>query len=138
YASPLLLYALIAGFAYLALNNRLLKFVSASSPAVGALYVYPVLVVGVLVGNYARRRDRLLRRRLRWLAIALGGGAAAYLAIWVLPAAVTGRPLLPPEYHTLVFLPVPVAVGMAILRHRALNIEVVLGRSLAYGALTVL
>lgn len=138
YATPPILHALVTGFAYLAFEDPLLKFVSASSPAIAALYVYPALVVGVLVATYVKRRDRLLRRQLRWLVVSLGGGAAAYLAIWVLPAAMTGRSLFPPEYHTLVFLPVPVAVGMAILRHRALNIEVVLGRSLTYGGLTVL
>lgn len=138
YTAPPVLHGVIAGFAYLFFDDPLLKFVAVSSPALGALYVYPLLVVGVLVATYLRRRDRLLRRRLRWLAIALGGGAAIYLAAWVIPGLLTGQSPVPPEYHSLAFLPVPIAVGTAILRHRALNIDVVIGRSLAYGGLTVL
>ncbi|WP_020668124.1 sensor histidine kinase [Amycolatopsis nigrescens] len=132
------LYAVIAGYASLVVDEPLARLALLGSPAIGSLYVYPFLVSGVLIGKYVRYRDVMLRRRLRWLAGSLGGGAALYLAVWILPTALAGEPPIPLEYQTLAFLPVPFAVTVAILRHRALNIEVVLGRSLVYGTLTVL
>jgi two-component system, NarL family, sensor kinase len=98
--------------------------------------VFPLLVLGALVHKYVTRVDDQVRRPLRWLAASLGGGAAVYSAIWFVPVLVRGRPLLPDEYQTLAFVGVPLAVTATILRHRALNIEVVISRSLVYGALS--
>ncbi len=106
------------------------------SPAVPSLFAYPLVIIAVLAREYARSGDPTARRRLRWLAAALGVGATAYLAVWALPTMLGGGPLLPVRYHALAFLPVPVAVAAAILRHRALDIEVVLSRSLVYGGLS--
>lgn len=137
YAGSPLLYAMLGGFAFLAADDPVSRLSLAGSPALGALAVYPLLIVGVLVAKYVRHSDVMLRRRLRWLATSLGGGALIYLAVWTIPAAVSGTPLVPWEYQTLAFLAVPLAVAMAIVRHRALNIEVVISRSLVYGALSV-
>ncbi|MGX7829327.1 ATP-binding protein [Actinokineospora sp. 24-640] len=109
-------------------------FTAAASPALPALFAYPAVLLAVLAHTYATVPEA--RRRLRWLAVALGGGVLVYLAVWALPTALSGAPLLPERYHTLVFLPVPIAVAAAILRHRALDIEVAISRSLVYGALS--
>ncbi|MGW5050224.1 histidine kinase [Actinokineospora sp. NPDC004072] len=109
-------------------------FTATASPALPALFVYPVLVLGVLVHTYITAVES--RRRLRLLAIAMGAGVLAYLVVWALPTALAGAPLLPDRYHALVFLPVPLAVATAILRHRALDIEVAISRSLVYGVVS--
>ncbi|GGS37448.1 hypothetical protein GCM10010171_35420 [Actinokineospora fastidiosa] len=109
-------------------------FATTASPAMPALFVYPILVLGVLIHTYVT--DVESRRRLRLLAIAMGAGVLTYLAVWALPTALVGAPLLPERYHTLAFLPVPIAVATAILRHRALDIEVAISRSLVYGVVS--
>ncbi|WP_344431043.1 ATP-binding protein [Amycolatopsis minnesotensis] len=138
YTGTLLSYALLAAFAWLFAEDPFDRLSIMGSPAIPSLYLYPFIVLLILVTKYVRGEDPLLRRRLRWLAVSLSGAAALYLCVWVIPTAVSGTPPVPMEYHTLVFLPVPIAVAMAILRHRALNIDVVLSRSLVYATLTVL
>lgn len=137
YAGTLVLYPLVAGFAFLTVDDPLEKLAIVGSPVLAALVAYPVLIIGVLLAKYLRNSDPMLRRRLRWLAAALGGGAALYLGMWIIPIALTGGSPIPLQYHTLAFLPVPLAVAVAIQRHQALNIEVVVGRTLVYGSLTI-
>jgi signal transduction histidine kinase len=136
YLGPVLLYGVAAAVAVVLLGDPFQRFAVLGSPALPALFVYPLLVLGVLVHKYLTCADESTRRPLRWLAVTLGGGAAVYFAIWVVPVMVTGRPLLPDTYQTLAFAAVPIAVVAVILRHQALDIEVVVSRSLAYGALS--
>lgn len=137
YLGGLAIYGVTAGVAVIVLDNPIERLAIAGSPVLGALFVYPPVILAVLVYNYVTNTDRLDRRRLRWLAGSLGGGAAAYLAIWALPLLITGEPLLPMELHALAFLPVPVAVAVAVLREQALNIEVAISRTFVYFGLTL-
>jgi signal transduction histidine kinase len=136
YLGPPLLYGIAAGVAVLLLGDPFQRFYVLGSPVLPALFGYPLLVLGILVHKYITCVDDAMRRPLRWLATALGGGAAVYFAVWVLPVLVRGGALLPDEYHALAFAAVPIAVVAAILRHQALNIEVVVSRSLVYGTLS--
>ncbi|MFD8499301.1 histidine kinase [Amycolatopsis sp. NPDC059657] len=137
YAGSIALYPLVAAFALITLDNPLTKLAVAGSPALPTVAVYPALIVVTLVIKYIRTRDPLTRRRMRWAATAVAGGAIVYLLVWILPAAIFGSPPFPIQYQTLTFLPIPLAVTVAILRHKALNIDVVLSRSLVYGTLSV-
>jgi two-component system, NarL family, sensor kinase len=136
YLGPIALYGIAAGGALLLLGDPFQRFDVLGSPALPALFVYPLLVLGVLVHKYLTCGDPQTRQPLRWLAATLGGGAAVYFAIWVVPVIISGQPLLPERFQTLAFVAVPVAVVAAILRHQALNIEVVVSRSLVYFALS--
>ncbi|KAA2258803.1 hypothetical protein F0L68_23565 [Solihabitans fulvus] len=136
YAGPLLIYLGSSAVAWLAVQDPVRRFSVLSSPAWLTIYVYPVLILAVLVQKYRYCHNQAIRSRLRWLALSLGGATLSYLAVWVLPLAVTGRALLPIELHSLVFVPIPIAVAAAILRHRALGIEIVISRSLIYAALS--
>lgn len=137
YAGSLVFYPVVAATALLTLGNPLAKLAIAGSPALAALAIYPALIVVTLVTRYIRARDPVLRRRMRWAAAAVAGSAAVYLLVWILPTALVGSPPLPIQFHTLTFLPIPFAVTVAILRHQALNIDVVLSRSLVYATLSV-
>jgi two-component system, NarL family, sensor kinase len=136
YLGPIVFYGVASGGALLLLDDSFQRMYVLGSPVIPTLFVFPLLVLGVLVHKYLTCTDDAVRRPLRWLATSLGGGAAIYFAIWFVPVIVNSRPLLPEKYQTLAFVGVPLAVTATILRHRALNIEVVISRSLVYGALS--
>jgi signal transduction histidine kinase len=97
--------------------------------------VVPLLAAAVLVVNFLTTRDTAARRRMGWVFAALGLGIAAYLGLGRLPERLTGSPLLPWDWLAMFFLPVPLALAAAVLRYRLFDIEVVVRRSLVYGAL---
>ena len=75
YAGTLALPLLLGVFALLALEDPVSRFSLLASPALGPLYVYPPLIVAVLIVKYVRDRDPVIRRRLRWVvAQILPGG----------------------------------------------------------------
>jgi hypothetical protein len=87
-----------------------------------------------------RRGDRLERVQLKWFAYASG---AALLMLGVLAVQsvvnILEGGLADGVFSTLLFLAVvaiPVAVGAAVLRYRLYDIDVVINRTLVYGALT--
>jgi two-component system NarL family sensor kinase len=137
YAGPFLLYA---GYVAAALPFRhgpdgALSVLA--SPALPVQFGFPAVVLVTLAITYRTSGDAMTRRRLRWLAVSLGAAVGLYVSLWSIPQQLVGRPLLPSAMHALVFLPVPIAVAMAVLYHRALDIDMVVSRSLTYAMLTV-
>jgi hypothetical protein len=102
-----------------------------------------VALIGALVGAIAslraryRAAGRSQRQQLKWLIL-----AAALVATGVaisLPVEIAFGPSvanLTNAISTLTLAAVPVAMGIAILRHRLYDIDVVINRTLVYGALT--
>jgi hypothetical protein len=78
------------------------------------------------------------RQQLKWLAYAAGLVCAAFLAgpvVWSMPS-------LPDWVWTTMFLvafsAVPAAIGIALLRYRLYDVDVVINRTLVYGSVTAL
>jgi signal transduction histidine kinase len=136
YVGAVALYGLMALYAAAFVDDPLGRLSLLGSPVLPVLFSYPLLILAVSVYRYRTVRDELDRNRMRWVVWSLGGGALIYTLVFALPQAIFGHTLLPSELHTLSFLPVPIGVAAAILRYRALNIEVVVSRSLVYGALS--
>jgi hypothetical protein len=88
-----------------------------------------------------RRSSGLARVQLKWLAAAGAIVAATYLTLMVLNF-LFGDP--DPPWLTMVgdigilgFTLIPAAIGVAILRHHLYDIDVIINRTLVYGASTV-
>lgn len=97
--------------------------------------------LGVLVLRLARSQrpgsDAVQRQQLLWLG---GSGIVAgllALALWIVPSLLTGRSLLPEELIGLPGLFYIAGMSLAMLRYRLFDLDVVLGRTLVYAALTV-
>ncbi len=80
-----------------------------------------------------RRSVREERQQIKWLAF-----AAAVVPFWFLVslAVDTLAPTLHLVLDPLAFIGIPLATGIAILKHRLYDIDLIINRTLVYGALT--
>ncbi|MBA2274465.1 MAG: hypothetical protein H0W21_11275 [Actinobacteria bacterium] len=116
---------------------------------VGALLfviiLIPISIVGCAVAliRRFRRSHGQERLQLKWLAAGAGATASLYLISVVI--SVTLVPLLEAEPVWLrildeiafySFVLIPVTIGIAILKHRLYDIDLIVNRALVYGALT--
>ena len=108
--------------------------------AIEALEVLSILALYTgLFGGVAsivlrfRRAGRVQRQQIKWLATA-GALLAVVMPLDVALAGVLGDAAY--LMTTTAVLGLPAAVGVAILRHRLYDIDVVINRTLVYGALT--
>jgi hypothetical protein len=112
------------------------------SPAVRVVAVAAALVVGgcmvasaISVIVRARRAGRVERQQIKWLAY---GGAVVVgtiflgglISIWSVPVSIA--------VITVALLGLPVITGIAIVRYRLYDIDVIINRTLVYGSLTVM
>ena len=116
--------------------------VEAASPLLGVAGGLGLLlvVIGILgsvaslVVRYRRLREQ--RQQLKWLVVAGAVIAAAAAAAVVLFAI--GQDTAGGTTTLVAFGFVPVAAGIAILRHRLYDVDLVVNRALVYGALTAI
>lgn len=137
YAGPLVLYGLVWLVTLVTMSEPLARLYVLVVPVLPALFVYPPLITTVLVRKYLRLAGEPTRRPTLWLLVAIIGSTIGYFVIWVIPVLTTGSPIVPYEMQALPFMATPVAMSAAVLRHRALNIEVAVSRTVVYGALTI-
>lgn len=91
------------------------------------------VAVGSFIHSYATARDPSDRKRLRWVLFGLCVGPTPFIFLSALPQSF-GQPAMIPESVMLSFLfVVPVTFAIAIVRHRVLNIDLIINRSIVYG-----
>jgi hypothetical protein len=108
----------------------------------GLLLVGVAMVVSLVsVVVRFRRAGRTERQQIKWLAYA-GALTVLFFSAQVLaggPQRFAGLGIAVGLLLLVLILPsIPIAVGIAILRYRLYDIELVINRTLVYGALTVL
>jgi signal transduction histidine kinase len=103
------------------------------SPLAGMLLLAPLFAVVVAVLVRFRRSSSAARRQLKWFLAAVALQAVG----WAVSQAANVVPQLAPLSVLVptVLLLVPVAIGIAILRHRLYDIDIVISRGLAYAGL---
>ena len=77
-----------------------------------------------------RRSTGEERQQIKWFATAAALQTIAFAFVFVVDSG------LVQDFSTLTFVGLPIAVGIAILRYRLYDIDVVINRALVYGALT--
>jgi len=104
-----------------------------------ALYAYLIVAIAMgLVGSayrHATTSRLVVKRQLQWIMWGLGCAALVTctdVALTLSHAQTSTTTILLP----LAIIPLPVAFGFAILRYRLLDVDLVLSRSVIYGALT--
>lgn len=104
-----------------------------------------VATVGVQVYRYLRIYDAVQRQQTKWFVFAVGIGVALSV-ITILPGAVVPSLGAPDSWYQLLSNPMssatllllPLGVGIAILRYRLWDVDVLINRALVYGSLTAL
>ena len=110
--------------------------------AVGIVYFGLLLIAAGAVAALAsliaryRRGDRELRLQLKWILLATGLVTVAwvYAAVFVIGFNPNFDLGLGPAYIALGFI--PISIGIAILRHRLFDIDLIINRTLVYGSVT--
>jgi signal transduction histidine kinase len=99
--------------------------------------------IAAQIYRYVRISNRVERQQTKWVAFGVCGAMGTSIVFslfgqWVptIGRPETGSDLTSTTVITLAFLFVPVTLGLAILRYRLWDIDVVINRSLVYGALT--
>jgi len=102
----------------------------------GLAAVVPVLLAGALVSLalHYRRGDQRLRQQMKWLGLAIAGVlASTVIGSLAIVFGQANKPLQQVPYAItpfLVYLAVPVAMAIAILRRRLFDIDVIISRAL--------
>ncbi|MGN9908628.1 histidine kinase [Phytohabitans sp. LJ34] len=112
--------------------DRLRTVLHVSLPAART---YPILIIAAILASLIRERGLERSQRIRWELVFFAASPALYLVVGQLPQAL-GQDPVPPGWLAMILLPLPVAVGSAVLRRRLFDVELVLRRSLVYGSLT--
>lgn len=106
---------------------------SIGGAGLAALALAEVGAVASIIARF-RRSSGHERQQLKWLMFSVVV-VVATIAISV-PLEIVGREEVSNVLVTIGLTSIPVAIGVAMLRHRLYNIDVVINRTLVYGSLT--
>jgi hypothetical protein len=107
-------------------------------------FLIPALcAVGSQVNRYRRASDPTQRQQTKWVVSGIGVGFGGYVALVVFQGAFFGfgevgalAGLVFQTAITALFLAIPLSIGLAVLRSRLWDIDILINRALVYGALT--
>ena len=103
------------------------------------LYVllYALAAAVVFISAYRITQDAELRARIKWILYGFFLGLGPFLLLYQFPKILTSKELISMEAAMAFSVFLPACAGIAIIRHRLLDIEVVINRSLVYSLLSI-
>jgi hypothetical protein len=101
-------------------------------------FIFQLPSIYFVLSGYRSSQSPSDRRKVRWLVFAfiLCGGVG--LVLWFIPGVVLGQPLIDANALGLSVLPFPVILAIAVLRYQLFDIDIIIRRTLIYGALTAI
>ena len=109
-------------------HSELEKVVRLITISSGAAYAVPILMVLALVFGYRSVAQPEKRAAVRWVLIPFTLGTLAYYALGQLPAAITGRPLIPWTWFRGLFILVLAAMTVSVVRNHMFEVQIVIRR----------
>jgi hypothetical protein len=99
------------------------------------------VMVGLQVYRYREESSAAQRRQTKWVVYGIGLALAGYLMVLLAGFVTTAQPgtagyVLYAGALNASLLPIPISIGIAVLRDNLYDIDVLINRSLIYGALT--
>jgi signal transduction histidine kinase len=98
--------------------------------------IYLILSIVSLIHSSRFSESRADRHKVQWILWAIAIGTAPFIFLWNLPLALGHAPLITEEINYFFMLLIPVAIAFSIVKYHALDIEVIIQRSIVYSVVT--
>lgn len=121
---------------YLKSIKQYLKFINFYNGFRVYLILYLILSIGFFINSYRNSDTHENRNKIRWILWGMCVGAFPFLFLWTLPILLGFSPLIPEEINYIFLMIVPLAFGFSIAKYQALDIEVIINRSIVYVLVT--
>lgn len=109
---------------------------SAVDPAQRASGVFLAVVFGAgclgLVRGLAEARSDREREQVKWVLVGIAMGAMPYVFLHALPVALGSPVVLPVAAARLFSVVIPITFSFAVIRHKLLDVDIIIRRSLLY------
>jgi len=109
---------------------------SAVVPAQRASGVFLAVVFGAgclgLVRGLAEARSDREREQVKWVLVGIAMGAVPYVFLHALPLALGSPVVLPVAAARLFSVVIPISFSFAVIRHKLLDVDIIIRRSLLY------
>jgi two-component system, NarL family, sensor kinase len=125
---PLALYLLYLMITLPQQRSELGKLARLSTVSLAAAYAVPILMVLALAVGYLSVEQTERRAAVRWVLIPLTLAVFAYFVLGQLPAAITGRPLIPWTWLNGIFIVVLAAMTVSVVRNHLFEVQIVIRR----------
>jgi len=102
-------------------------------------YVIVICLAAIidLVRAFRKSTSDAARARIKWIFLGLSVGLGPFVFLYQLPQVLGIQELLSEDLSSAFFFLIPVALAVAILRFRLMDIDLVINRSIVYSLLTV-
>jgi two-component system NarL family sensor kinase len=125
---PLALYLLYLLITLPQRTSELGKLARLITVSLAAAYAVPILMVLALAAGYMSAEQTERRAAVRWVLIPLTLAVFAYFVLGQLPAAFTGRPLIPWTWLNGIFIVVLAAMTVSVVRNHLFEVQIVIRR----------
>jgi two-component system NarL family sensor kinase len=136
YGLPYTLYVGTIAVAYFRSETTLVWLGTWTAGARPVFLAYTLLTAAAILAQYRSGSSTIVRRKIRWVMLAVWVSVGGYFFLYLLPVLVTGRPVIGARAQGIIALPIPLALMIAIWRYQLFDIDTLLNRAMVYGALT--
>ncbi len=91
-----------------------------------------------MVQGYRQSEQELEREQVKWLLWGIVMGVVPYVFFYAIPLAFDRAPLLPVEITRMFSIVIPIAMSFVVIRHKLLDVDIIIRRSLVYVSLASL
>ena len=98
--------------------------------------LYLIMAIGCLIHSYRFSHTKEDRNKVQWILWGISFGAAPFLFLWTFPHILGFSSLIPEEMIYVFVMMIPLAVAFSIVKYQAMDIDIVINRSIVYVLVT--